>query len=123
MRVAGCYQVMRHKDHAMPAVIPRSLLGRRQGLDVRIWCWDSLLGLTLLVNASRKHGCAVRRNHFRRQVRMAFLRVLRGGQTGVSITTRCVVWIRPTRDIADISKFSFQEIESQIRLALSRWEE
>jgi ribonuclease P protein component len=74
----------------------------------------------LLVNASRKQGRAVQRNRFRRRVRMAFLKILR--EQSVLDELRCVVWVRPARSAPKGCSFSFQEIESQLRLALSRWE-
>jgi ribonuclease P protein component len=74
----------------------------------------------LLVNASRKQGRAVQRNRFRRRVRMAFLKILRE-QPGLE-DLRYVVWVRPARGAPKGCLFSFHEIESQLRLALSRWE-
>jgi ribonuclease P protein component len=120
MKVAECYRVMRHKDHAMPIIIPRPVLGRGFVLDIRIWCWSPGLGPTLLVNASKKFGRAVQRNRFRRQVRMAFLHLLR--ERPLTNGAQCVVWIRPARGTTSMNNLSFQEIEDQIRLALSCWE-
>ena len=74
----------------------------------------------LLVNASRKQGRAVQRNRFRRRVRMAFLKVLREAPGPDDL--RYVVWVRPARGAPKGCPFSFHEIESQLRLALSRWE-
>ena len=119
MKVAGRYRVVRRQDHAVPASAPRPLLGREHGLDVRVWRWPSGTEPLLLVNASRKQGRAVQRNRFRRRVRMAFLKVLREGP---SIGGPCVVWVRPSRSAPKGCAFSFQEIEGQLRLALSRWE-
>jgi hypothetical protein len=89
----------------------------------------------LLVNASRKQGRAVQRNRFRRRVRMAFLKILRDGSGGAGLEAAsgpvpenasekgcCVVWVRPSRTAAKGCPFLFHEIESQLRLALSRWE-
>jgi ribonuclease P protein component len=74
----------------------------------------------LLVNASRKQGRAVQRNRFRRRVRMAFLNILR--EQAALGGLRCVVWVRPARSAPKGCSTSFQAIESQLRLALSRWE-
>jgi ribonuclease P protein component len=74
----------------------------------------------LLVNASRKQGRAIQRNRFRRRVRMAFLKILRDGPGQDDL--RYVVWVRPARGAPKGCPFSFHEIESQLRLALSRWE-
>jgi ribonuclease P protein component len=74
----------------------------------------------LLVNASRKQGRAVQRNRFRRRVRMAFLKILREQPSPDEL--RYVVWVRPSRGAPKGCPFSFHEIESQLRLALSRWE-
>lgn len=120
MKVAECYRVMRHKDYAMPTTIPRPLLGRGCVLDIRIWRWSPGLEPTLLVNASKKFGRAVQRNCFRRRVRMAFLNILR--EQSLTNFSQHIVWIRPARGTTSVSAFSFQEIENQIRLALSRWE-
>jgi ribonuclease P protein component len=127
MRVAGRYQVVRRQDHAVPSVVPRPLLGREQPLDIRVWRWAEGLNPMpgsmepmLLVNASRKQGKAFQRNRFRRRVRMAFLKILR--EHPGSDDLRYVVWVRPARGAAKGCPFSFHEIESQLRLALSRWE-
>ena len=120
MRVAGRYQVVRRRDHAVPEVVPRPLLGREHLLDIRVWRLAAGVEPMLLVNASRKQGRAVQRNRFRRRVRMAFLEVLRdnpslGGSLGV-------VWVRPARTASKGCPFSFLEIIGQLKLALSRWE-
>ena len=120
MKVAGRYRVVQRQDHAVPGVAPRPLLGRDQLLDVRVWAWASGQEPMLLVNASRKQGRAVQRNRFRRRVRMAFLKILREGPPTDGL--RCVVWVRPARTAPKGCPFSFHEIESQLRLALSRWE-
>jgi ribonuclease P protein component len=120
MRVAGRYRVVRRQDHAVPAVVPRPLLGRDQVLDIRIWSWAAGLEPMLLVNASRKQGRAVQRNRFRRRVRMAFLKIMREAPARDDL--RYVVWVRPARSAPKGCAFSFHEIESQLRLALSRWE-
>jgi ribonuclease P protein component len=120
MRVAGRYRVVRRQDHAVPAAAPRPLLGREQPLDIRIWRAGDGPEPMLLVNASRKQGGAVQRNRFRRRVRMAFLKILREGSAPYDL--RYVVWVRPARGAPKGCPFSFHEIESQLRLALSRWE-
>ena len=124
MRVAGSYRVVRRQDHAVPAAMPRPLLGREESLDIRIWRREALSGPPpeplLLVNASRKQGGAVQRNRFRRRVRMAFLKILREGPGPDDL--RYVVWVRPARGAPKGCPFSFHAIESQLRLALSRWE-
>jgi ribonuclease P protein component len=120
MRVAGRYRVVRRQDHAVPGVAPRPLLGRDHPLDIRIWSWAAALEPMLLVNASRKQGRAVQRNRFRRRVRMAFLKILR--ETQARDDLRYVVWVRPARGVPKGCTFTFHEIESQLRLALSRWE-
>ncbi|MGA2082310.1 MAG: ribonuclease P protein component [Holophaga sp.] len=124
MRVAGCYRVVRRQDHAVPAVTPRPILGREEPLDIRIWRRDAQPGPLsepwLLVNASRKQGGAVQRNRFRRRVRMAFLKILREGPGPDDL--RYVVWVRPARGAPKGCPFSFHAIESQLRLALRRWE-
>jgi ribonuclease P protein component len=120
MRVAGRYRVVRRRDRAVPAVVPRPLLGRDQPLDIRIWPLASSPEPLLLVNASRKQGGAVQRNRFRRRVRMAFLKILREGPAPVDL--RWVMWVRPARGAPKGCPFTFHEIESQLRLALRRWE-
>ena len=120
MRVAGRYRIVRRQDHAVPRVVPRPLLGREQPLDVRAWRWAEGLEPLLLVNASRKQGAAVQRNRFRRRVRMAFLKILREGPAREDVPY--VVWVRPARGAPKGCPFTFHEIESQLRLALSRWE-
>jgi len=104
----------------VPSVAPRPLLGREQPLDIRIWRWAPGLEPMLLVNASRKQGRAVQRNRFRRRVRMAFLKILRDLPSLNGL--RYVVWVRPARSAPKGCLFSFHQIESQLRLALSRWE-
>ena len=120
MRVAGRYRVVRRQDHAVPAAAPRPLLARDQPLDIRIWRLAAATEPMLLVNASRKQGLAVQRNRFRRRVRMAFLKVLR--ERPVQDDLGYVIWVRPARGAPKGCAFSFQEIESQLRLALRRWE-
>lgn len=120
MRVAGRYRVVRRQDHAVPAAVPRPMLARDQPLDIRIWRWPAATEPLLLVNASRKQGRAVQRNRFRRRVRMAFLEVLR--ECPVPDELGYVIWVRPARGAPKGCAFSFHEIESQLRLALRRWE-
>lgn len=72
-------------------------------------------GPLLLVTSPRKTGSAVQRNRFRRQVRMAFLagvEPLRGRSW--------VVWVRPSRSAPPLDTICFQDIESQLQLALRR---
>ncbi len=69
----------------------------------------------LLVTSPRKTGGAVQRNRFRRRVRMAFLADLQPLLNGP-----WVVWVRPGRMAPPVDTISFQEIESQLRLALHR---
>jgi ribonuclease P protein component len=120
VRVAGRYQVVRRQDHAVPAAVPRPLLGREHSLDIRVWPWAPGAQPLLLVTASRKQGQAVQRNRFRRRVRMAFLKILKEGLAPVDL--RYVVWVRPARGAPRGCPFSFHEIESQLRLALRRWD-
>jgi ribonuclease P protein component len=121
MRVAGRYRVVRRQDHAVPAVQPRPLLGRDSVLDVRMWCWPSGREPLLLVNASRKQGGAVQRNRFRRRVRMAFLKILRELPAPAGLPY--VLWVRPARIAPKGCPFTFHEIETQLRLALRRWDD
>ena len=120
MRVAGRYRVVQRQDHAVPGVAPRPLLARDQLLDIRVWRWAGGLEPMLLVNASRKQGRATQRNRFRRRVRMAFLKILR--EEPAPDDLGYVIWVRPARGAPKGCPFSFHEIESQLRLALSRWE-
>jgi ribonuclease P protein component len=69
----------------------------------------------LLVTSPRKSGGAVQRNRFRRRVRMAFL--MQECPTG---NPAWVVWVRPGRAAPPIGTISFQDIESQLQLALRR---
>jgi len=69
----------------------------------------------LLVTSPRKTGGAVQRNQFRRRVRMAFLAGLKPLQNDP-----WVVWVRPGRTAPPLDNISFQDIESQLRLALRR---
>jgi ribonuclease P protein component len=111
----GRFRTVRHKDHAVPAPLPRPLLGQSSWLDIRAWRRMDASGPMLLVTSPRKTGGAVQRNKFRRRVRMAFLaRVcpLQGHAW--------VVWVRPSRTAPSLDSISFQDIESQLRLALHR---
>ena len=69
----------------------------------------------LLVTSPRKTGGAVQRNRFRRRVRMAFLADLESLLNGP-----WVVWVRPGRTAPPVDAIHFQDIESQLRLALRR---
>jgi len=70
----------------------------------------------LLVTSPRKTGGAVQRNRFRRRVRMAFLARAKSLQ-GQS----WVVWVRPSRTSPPLDSISFQDIDSQLQLALRRF--
>ena len=111
----GRFRTVRHKDHAVPAPPPRPLLGHTSWLDIRAWRRSDTGGPLLLVTSPRKTGGAVQRNRFRRRVRMAFL-------AGVEplMNRPWVVWVRPSRTAPPLDTISFQDIESQLRLALHR---
>jgi len=110
----GRFRTVRHKDHAVPAPLPRPLLGQASFLDIRAWRHAGSCPL-LLVTSPRKTGGAVQRNRFRRQVRMAFLAGLDALQS-----RPWVVWVRPARTAPPLDTIRFQDIESQLRLALCR---
>ena len=109
------FRTVRHKDHAVPAPVPRPLLGHSSWLDVRAWRSATSEGPLLLVTSPRKLGGAVQRNRFRRQVRMAFLAGL-----GPLLNTPWVVWVRLGRTAPPIDTITFQDIDNQLRLALCR---
>ncbi|MDP1830799.1 MAG: ribonuclease P protein component [Geothrix sp.] len=111
----GRFRTVRHKDHAVPTPPPRPLLGQASSLDIRAWRRAETGGPMLLVTSPRKTGRAVRRNQFRRRVRMAFL-------AGVAplLDQPWVVWVRPGRTAPPLDTISLQEIENQLRLALRR---
>ena len=111
----GRFRTVRHKDHAVPAPPPRPLLGQGSWLDIRAWCRMDASGPRLLVTTPRKTGGAVQRNRFRRRVRMAFLAEVNPLQGHA-----WVVWVRPSRTAPSLDSISFQDIESQLRLALRR---
>ena len=111
----GRFRTVRHKDHAVPTPLPRPLLGQSSWLDVRAWPLPDAGGPLLLVTSPRKTGSAVQRNRFRRQVRMAFL-----GQSEPLRGRPWVVWVRPGRSAPALDTICFQDIESQLRLALRR---
>lgn len=121
MRVAGCYRAVRHKDHAVPKILPRSLLNKEDLLDIRIWR-NHIPDITpmLLVNTPKRCGIAVYRNQFRRRVRMALLEVLK--QSKLKYCLHCVIWVRPSKKVNKVQLLSFLDIKNQIRLAISRWE-
>ena len=111
----GRFHTVRHKDHVVPAPLPRPLLGHLSCLDIRAWPRPESSGPLLLVTSPKKTGRAVLRNRFRRQVRMAFLagvEPLRG--------QAWVVWVRPSRMAPPLDTISFQDIETQLQLALRR---
>ena len=111
----GRFRTVRHKDHAVPAPPPRPLLGQSSWLDIRAWRRMDPEGPLLLVTSPRKSGGAVQRNRFRRRVRMAFLARAKSMQDHA-----WVVWVRPGRTAPPLDTISFQDIESQLRLALRR---
>jgi ribonuclease P protein component len=112
---SGRFRTVRHKDHAVPTPPPRPLLGQSSSLDIRAWKRELGDGPLLLVTSPRRTGGAVQRNTFRRRVRMAFL-------AGVEplLDRPWVVWVRPGRMAPPLDTISFQDIESQLRLALHR---
>ncbi len=112
----GRFRTVRHKDHAVPAPPPRSLLGPASWLDIRAWRRLETDGPMLLVTSPRKTGGAVQRNRFRRRVRMAFL-----ARVNPLLAQSWVVWVRPNRTAPPLDTISFQDIESQLRLALRRF--
>ena len=109
------FRTVRHKDHAVPAPPPRPLLGQSSFLDIRAWQHAEGDQPLLLVTSPRKTGGAVQRNRFRRQVRLAFLASAEslGGEPWV-------IWVRPSRSAPALNSLRFQDIESQLRLALRR---
>ena len=111
----GRFRTVRHKDHAVPAPLPRPLLGQSSWLDIRAWRRMDATGPMLLVTSPRKTGGAVQRNRYRRRVRMAFLAGMNPLQAHP-----WVVWVRPSRTAPPLDSISFQDIESQLRLALRR---
>ena len=111
----GRFRTVRHKDHAVPAPLPRPLLGQSSWLDIRAWRRMDAGGPRLLVTSPRKTGGAVQRNRFRRRVRMAFL-----ARVSPLLGHAWVVWVRPGRTAPPLDTISFQDIESQLRLALRR---
>jgi ribonuclease P protein component len=111
----GRFRTVRHKDHAVPAPLPRPLLGPSASLDIRAWAHPGAEGPLLLVTSPRRSGRAVQRNRFRRRVRMAFLA---GAST---LAGRAwVVWIRPGRTAPPLDTIRLQDIEQQLYLALKR---
>jgi ribonuclease P protein component len=111
----GRFRTVRHKDHAVPAPLPRPLLGQTALLDIRAWRKAMDGGPLLLVTSPRKTGPAVQRNTFRRRVRMAFLANMKP-----LLDLPWVVWVRPGRTAPPLDTISYQDIESQLRLALLR---
>jgi ribonuclease P protein component len=111
----GRFRTVRHKDHAVPTPLPRPLLGQSSWLDIRAWRHAGQEGPLLLVTSPKKTGPAVHRNRFRRQVRMAFMASLEplGNRPWV-------VWVRPGRSAPPLDTIPFQDIESQLQLALRR---
>ena len=111
----GRFRTVHHKDHAVPAPLPRPLLGQTSLLDIRAWRRTEGLGPLLLVTSPRKTGRAVLRNRFRRQVRMAFL-----ASVEPLLDLPWIVWVRPGRSTPPLANLSYQDIENQLRLALRR---
>jgi ribonuclease P protein component len=111
----GRFRTVRHKDHAVPTPPPRPLLGHEAYLDIRAWRSTSGPGPLLLVTSPRKAGPAVRRNRFRRQVRMAFLSL-----SGRLAGQPWVIWVRPARSAPPLDRLTFRDIEGQLGLALRR---
>lgn len=113
----GRFRTVRHKDHAVPVPMPRPMLGHESFLDVRAWPLSpSAAALPLLlVTTPRKTGSAVRRNHFRRQVRMAFLDCLKALPP-----QPWVIWVRPARHSPSLDTITLQDIETQLLKALHR---
>ena len=115
----GRFRTVRHKDHAVPAPLPRPLLGPEAYLDIRAWRrvggTPSDRGPLLLVTSPRKTGAAVRRNRFRRQVRMAFLAV-----SDRLADRPWIVWVRPARHAPPLDRITLREIQGQLNLALRR---
>lgn len=111
----GRFRTVRHKDHAVPTPLPRPLLGPTSFLDVRAWARPETKGPLLLVTSPRKTGSAVQRNRFRRRVRMAFL-----ASSEALLGKPWVVWVRPGRLAPALDTICFQDLESQLQLALHR---
>ena len=111
----GRFRTVRHSDHAVPSALPRPLLGPDALLDIRAWRREAPTLPLLLVTSPRKSGSAVRRNQFRRRVRMALL-----GQPELSALAAWVLWVRPLRKGPALDRLTFQDIEGQLSLALRR---
>lgn len=111
----GRFRTVRHTDHAVPSALPRPLLGQDALLDIRAWRLPGAELPLLLVTTPRKSGPAVRRNRFRRRVRMAFLNT-----ADARLQAPWVVWVRPLRKGPPLDRLSIQDIEGQLRLALRR---
>lgn len=94
MEFRGAFRALRRGEIGAPPKGLRALLGREAALDVRTFpCKAQPPGPRLLVSAPRRAGSAVQRNRFRRRVRMAFLRLLRG--EGRTMDAGLVLWVRP----------------------------
>ncbi len=112
----GRFRPARRADRPVPEAPTRSLSPSDAPLDVRILPRPDLPGPVLLVSASRKAGCAVERNAFRRRVRMALMHLLQERP----LPGPAVVWVRPSRRSPLGCRLPYAQIEGQLRLALSR---
>ena len=98
----GRFRTVRHKDHAVPAPLPRPLLGQASFLDIRAWRHAGTTPLLLVMAKGFSMS-------------MAFLAGLD------ALPSRpWVVWVRPARMAPPLDTIRFQDIESQLRLALRR---
>lgn len=116
MEFRGAFRTLQRGDVSAPPKGLRPLLGRDAGLDVRRFPGPTdPPGPRLLVNAPRRAGSAVKRNRFRRRVRMAFLSLVRDER--LLPTPDQVLWVRPGSGGCDLP---FDELLGLLRQALSR---
>lgn len=118
MAFRGRFRPVRHSDHAVPEVHPRSLLGPVEGLDIRIWRRVSGTETLLLAQAGRRSGPAVQRNRFRRRVRMALFHLL----AEHPLPSAVILWVRPSRRAPEGCRIPYSSVLGQLRLALSRFQ-